>query len=66
MTYTERYKDIIAFHKWAERLPEKDWYKISEVGLQIYLKYNKDDFTRDLFVAVYGELSRKHARRNYV
>lgn len=39
MTYTERYNAVFEFHKWAERLPEKDWFKISDVMAQVYKKY---------------------------
>lgn len=49
----------IEFHKWAERLPEKDWFKISDVMAQVYKKY-EDPFTLDLLSAVYRELARRH------
>lgn len=59
MTYTERYNAVFEFHKWAERLPEKDWFKISDVMAQVYKKY-EDPFTLDLLSAVYREPARRH------
>lgn len=61
MNYVEIYKDVLSFHRNHSKIEDSErfWQGVIDDSEQIFKKYGRMKFVKELLLTVIGELERK-------